>query len=84
VDKAIEWHNYTLEQEGKKKKVTAEQLKLFLAGEAGAEEHFAMLSERDDNSETASGFFNKGSEMGIVPETPLLDCSSPIRGSYVS
>jgi hypothetical protein len=44
VDRALAWHTYTLEREGKRRRATTGQLKRFRDKEAGAEVRFACLT----------------------------------------
>jgi hypothetical protein len=72
VDKASEWHHYTIEREGKRRKATASQLKKFHSSEIGGYIRFPAQREDANGSESVSGFF----EIENTPEEiPLTDYS---------
>jgi hypothetical protein len=79
VEKAVEWNHYTVEREGKRRKVAACQLKRFHSDEAGADIRFATLQEP---REPVSGFSPEDSNELVIPETPLTDYSGPVAIPY--
>jgi hypothetical protein len=69
VDKASEWHHYTIEREGKCRKATASQLKKFHPSEIGGDIRFAAQREDTNDSEPVSGFFEIESTPEEIPLT---------------
>jgi hypothetical protein len=79
VDKASEWHHYTIEREGKRRKATTSQLKKFHSSEIDGDIRFAAQREDANDSEPVSGFF----EIENTPEEiPLTDYSGLRKPCY--
>jgi hypothetical protein len=79
VDKASEWHHYTIEHEGKRRRATASQLKKFHPSEIGGDTRFAAQERDTNDSEPVSGFF----EVEDIPEEiPLTDYSGFEKPCY--